>query len=381
MKYKDYKKGYSALRRIINDEELEFSRQFAKFTFSFSERYNRRTELRGIWNAKTNNVVGFINSRGNVFIRTNSIYAEHLIGSKNKVIKNDNLRPVRSKVSSHIKNLSKLNLYAEKGVDRLIDNGDKPKRVFLFEFEKTVSMDERFIYERVKELLKKHKLPNTLFAINNSSFVAEEVVGRDSLKVYLDIEDYLEAIEREERLDRIKTDIARTFISNVRDIAQHAVINSLTMNPLQFTYNVDGEDTVTGRILLNRLNMTYPANMPIADWLGIDTVKRLIRFEERLGSLAERGIDEMARRDEGDRLQETTDGGRIYTYAADALRIGDAGHSVVRPTLSCAEWSTNSQRGTSTVEEVPASEFIREQIASLTPVDITAFYQELDTTG
>ena len=362
MKYKDYKKGYSALRRIINDEELEFSGQFAKFTFSFNERYNPRTQLRGIWNAKTNNVVGFINARGNVFIRPNSIYAEHLICSKNKVIKNDNLRPVRSRVGSHIKNLSKLNLYAEKGVDRLIDNGDEPKRVFLFEFERTVSMDERFINNRVRELLKKHKLPNTLFAVNNSSFVAEEVVGGDSLKIYLDIEDYSEAIERKERLDRIKTDIARTFISNVRDIAQHAIITNYTMNPLQFTYNVDGEDTVTGRIALNRLDMAYNANTPITDWLYIETVKRLISFEERVGSLAERGIDEMAMREERDRRQEITNDGHRYTYAADAFRAGYTGHSVVTPIMSYAEWSTNSQWGTSTIEEVPASEITREQI-------------------
>ena len=347
MKYKDYKKGYSALRRIINDEELEFSRQFAKFTFSFNERYNRRAQLRGIWNAKTNNVVGFINARGNVFIRPNSIYAEHLIGSKNKVIKNDNLVPVRRRVSSHIRNLSKLNLYAEKGVDRLIANDDKPKRVFLFEFERTVSMDERFIINRVKELLKKHKLPNTLFALNNSSLVEEEVVGSDSLKIHLDIEDYSEAIEREERLDRIKTDIARTFISNVRYMAQHAIVTRYAMNPLQFTYNVEGEDTVTGRIALNMLDMTYDANMPITDWLDIEAVKRLIRFEERVGSLAERGIDEMAMRQERNTQQEAT--GAIYQYV-----------------------HANSGWSASIIEGVPTVEIARQQLEdmpSLTPLD------------
>ena len=314
MKYREYKNGYSALRRIINDDELEFSRQFVKFDFSFSERYQRDRAIKGIWNARTNNVVAFINKKGNVFVRPASIYTEHLLGSKNKVIKHNNLRGLRNKVGGQVRKYGMLNLYAEKASDRLIANGDKPDKVHLFEFTSGQDMDERFIMRRIKDLLKGKEFPNTLFALDEKSLTVEQRPERESCRIYLDIEDYSEAIAQRERLERIKREIAGAYVQNVREIARQSIINHITMNPLQFTYEVDGEETVTGRIMLNRFDMSYQSEMPIEDWLNAPDIMRLIRFEERVGSLAERGIDEMVRREEADSEQEiTNDWYRLFT--------------------------------------------------------------------
>lgn len=379
MKYREYKKGYSALRRIINDDELEFSRQFVKFDFSFSERYQRDRAIKGIWNAKTNNVVAFINRNGNVFVRPASIYTEHLLGSKNKVIKHNNLLGLRNKVGGQTRKHGMLNIYAEKATDRLIANGDKPDKVHLFEFTSGQDIDERFITRRIKDLLKGRELPNTLFALDEKSLIVEQRPERDSYRIYLDVEDCSEAIAQRERLERIKHEIAGAFVRNVREIAQQSIINNSDINPLQFTYEVDGEETVTGRIMLNRIDMRYPPEMPIESWLNERDIIRLIRFEERVGSLAERGIDEMVRREEVDREQEIID--YTYSYDQNVYRAGYAGRSIVMPRMSHSECSTNDQWATSTVEEMPTVEITREQLdqmASLTPVDTTDFYQEFE---
>ena len=124
MKYNEYKKGYSALRRIINDEELEFSGQFVKFDFSFSERYQNNRAIRGIWNARTNNVVAFINKKGNVFVRPASVYTEHLLGSKNKVIK----QSVIAQALGHIwRNLSATEKAKYKSGSPVISRGAEPR--------------------------------------------------------------------------------------------------------------------------------------------------------------------------------------------------------------------------------------------------------------
>lgn len=361
MKYNEYKKGYSALRRIINDEELEFSGQFVKFDFSFSEQYQNSRAIKGIWNARTNNVVAFINKKGNVFVRPASVYTEHLLGSKNKVIKHNNLRGLRNKVNRLVRKYGMLNLYAEKATDRLIANGDRPDKVHLFEFTSGQDIDESFIMRRIKDLLKGKEFPNTLFALEEKSLTVEQRPERESYRIYLDIEDYSEAIAQRERLERIKREIAGAYVQNVREIARQSIINHITMNPLQFTYEVDGEETVTGRIMLNRFDMSYQSEMPIEDWLNAPDIIRLIRFEERVGSLAERGIDEMARREEVNRRQEITND--IYRYAQDAYRAY-AGLSVM-PRMSNLEYSTNDQLATSTVEGMPTVEITREQLANM----------------
>lgn len=357
MKYNEYKKGYSALRRIINDEELEFSGQFVKFDFSFSEQYQNSRAIKGIWNARTNNVVAFINKKGNVFVRPASVYAEHLLGSKNKVIKHNNLRGLRNKVNGLVRKYGMLNLYAEKATDRLIANGDRPDKVHLFEFTSGQDIDESFIMRRIKDLLKGKEFPNTLFALEEKSLTVEQRPERESYRIYLDIEDYSEAIAQRERLERIKREIAGAYVQNVREIARQSIINHITMNPLQFTYEVDGEETVTGRIMLNHFDM-YPQDIPIEDWLNAPYIMRFIRFEERVGSLAERGIDEMARREEVNRRQEITND--IYRYAQEAY----AGLSVMPP-MSHLEYSINDQLATSTVEGMPTVEITREQLANM----------------
>ena len=362
MKYREYKKGYSALRRIINDDELEFSRQFVKFDFSFSERYQNDREIKGIWNARTNNVVAFINRNGNVFVRPASIYTEHLLGSKNKVIKHNNLRGLRNKVGGNVRKFGMLNMYAEKAVDRLLANGDKQGKVQLFELAPGQDIDEGFITRRIKDLLKGRELPNTLFALDEKSLTVEQRPERDSSRIYLNIEDYAEAIAQKERLERIKREIAGAFVQNVREIARQSIISRSAMNPLQFTYEADGEETVTGRIMLDRLGMRYPPEMPIEDWLNAPDIMRFILFEERVGSLAERGIDEMARREEVDRQQEATY--RVYRYAQDAYRAGYAGRSIVVPSISYSEYIVSEAWDALNVE-LPSVEITREQIEEM----------------
>lgn len=343
MKYKDYKKGSSALRRIINDEELEFSRQFAIFHFNITDRGNRGRPLRGIWNVKTKNIIGFVNSRGNVFIRPTSVYAGQLLGAgTNKVIKHTSLRNLRNKVGSHTKNYGLLNLYAENAVDRLIENGDTPNKVYLFKFPMNMRMDERWLMNRIQELLKKKKLPNTLFALNENSLVAEQRVERDEHKVYLQIEDYSEAIAQRERLERIKTEIAEAFIGNIREIAHNAIITQHSLNPIQFTYTVDGEEQVTGRIKLNRLDLAYPPEVPISEWLRVDDVARQIVFEERIGSLAERGIDELAQREERNiRQGYTRISQSMYQQYHDFL-ASNPGGTIRVPRMPSTAWTQTS---------------------------------------
>lgn len=336
MKYSDYKKGSSALRRIINDEELDYSRQFAKFYFHFNER--RGPAVRGIWNAKTKNVVAFVNGKGNVFIRPASVYSGQLIGSgTNKVIKNNNLNTLRRQVGSRIKANAHTNLLAEKAVDRLTENKDKPDKVFLVELTEGMNFDQSFFINRIKDLLKKSKLKNTLFALKSGdSLVAEKRVDRDTHRVYLDIKDYAEAIAQEERVERIKQEIAETFLENIREIAQNAILSSSSMNPLQFTWK-DGDDVVTGRIKLNRMDMAYPQDMPIREWLDERVIMRLISFEERVGSLAERGIDEMQIRDQRNVSQDMMN--RMYEQYTEQFRRG---RTMVMPRMSYSEWSNAS---------------------------------------
>lgn len=301
MNYRNYKKGYSALRRIINDEELEYSRQFAKFNFSFSERYQPDRQMRGIYNAKTNNVVAFINARGNVFVRPSSVYADALIyGSKNKVIKNPNMRSIRGHVSSHLKRYALANLFSENAADRLIENKDKPNKVFLGKVDDASNIDIRFFTDTLKKKLNKDKFKNTLYAIQEGDLVVErrpEDQEQNRHRIYLNVQDYSEAIAQQEKIDKVKREIAVAFVSNVREIAKDSILTGSSMNPLQFTYTMDGEE-FTGRIKLNRMDMAYPPDMPISDWLKAEDIVRYIEFSERVGSLAERGIDEMQQREE-----------------------------------------------------------------------------------
>jgi len=299
----NYKKGYSALRKIINDDELEFSRQFAKFTFCMTERWSARSELKGIYNSKTNNVVAFVNKKGNVFFRKNSIYANHILESKNKVILHKDLRSLRHKVPSNIKVSSKWHNMAELAVERLVKNDDKPNRVFLFSFIADDRLDDRFIIRQIKALLKAMPHSNTLYALENSSLIVEEDVSQHKYKAYIEIQDYSEAIAEKERIDRIKNEIAETFIGHIQEISQQSITTGTTMNPMQFTFTESNGTEVTGRIALNRLDMMYPREMPVRDWINAEHIVRYITFQERMGSLEERGIDEIAIREENERRQ------------------------------------------------------------------------------
>ena len=344
MNYRNYKKGYSALRRIINDDELEFSRQFGKFSFSFSERYQENRVMRGIYNAKTNNVVAFINARGNVFIRPNSIYATPLIyGSKNKVIKNDNLRAIRSHVSGHVKRYALANMFGENAADRLIENKDEPNKVFLGKVNDNSEIDIRFFTKVLETRLDKKKFKNSLYAIKEGDLVVErrpEDQAVNQHRVYLNVQDYSEAIAQQEKIDKVKQEIAVAFVSNVREIAQDSILTGSSMNPLQFTYTMDGEQ-FTGRIKLNRMDMAYPPDMPITEWLKPQDLVRYIEFTERVGSLAERGIDEMANREDNnlnELRQRMTN--RMYNEYVDYLRVNPGG-TIRVPRMNDAVWHTD----------------------------------------
>ena len=299
-----YKRGYSALRKIINDDELEFSRHFAKFTFCMTERWSARGELKGIYNSKTDNVIAFVNKKGNVFFRPNSIYADHILESKNKVLMHNNLRAFRNKVPSNIKTYAKWHNMAELAVDRLIENDDKPNKVFIFGFKPDIRIDERHILREMRAILKESPYKNTLYALSNSNLMIEESPLHDKYKVYLGIEDFSEAIAEKERVERIKKEIAETFIGHIREISQQSITNGTSMNPIQFVFTESNGTEVTGRIALNRLDMMYPSDMEVRDWLQPDYIVSHITFQERLGSLEERGIDEQAIRAEHERMRE-----------------------------------------------------------------------------
>ena len=341
MNYSNYKRGYSALRAIINNDELEFCRQFAAFQFQLNDnRWSERRLLRGIYNAKTNNIVAFVNNKGNVFIRPNSIYAEHLIkGSKNKVIKNNNLRNYRNKVGSHIKNKALINLFAENAVDKLIANKDKPNNVFIGKAGDGINFDIRFFNNVLTKNLDKDKFKNTLYALKESALQVEKRpedadTGRHS--VYLKIEDKSEVIAQEEKIERIKREIEQAYVSNIREIARDAILSNHSMNPLQFTYKT-GDETYTGRIMLNRVDMSFTEHTPISDWIRPGDLLRYINFEEPVHSLAERGIDEMQQRNERDERQAMMD--RMVNYSYE--QYARAGATIRVPRMENVEWAVS----------------------------------------
>jgi len=309
-----YKKGYSALRKIINDDEADYVRHFAKFHFVMGERYSERAQLKGIYNLKTNNVIAFVNRKGNVFMRPNSIYADHLLESKNKVLMHNNLRDLRGKVPSHVKSGAVSNNLAETAVDRLILNDDEPNKVFLFSIKADGRFDERFVMKRIKQLLKPLDTSNTLYALENNRLIAEEVLRQDKYKIYLQIDDYSEAIAEKKRVERVKKEVSEAFYSNIREIAENSITSGHSLNPMQFTYTDSEGVEVTGVIKLHRLDMNYPREMAIGDWLRPENIAQVIEFRDRIGSLESRGIDEMAIRAE----REAADERRMRQMEAEA---------------------------------------------------------------
>lgn len=323
MNISNYKKGYSALRHIINDDELQYARHFGKFVFTMNDRWSERAQLKGIYNAKTNNVIAFVNGKGNVFIRPNSIYADHLLNSKNKVLIHNHLRDFRNKVPSNVKASAMWNNMAESAIDRLVNNGDEPNKVFLFAFNANNRLDERFIMQTIARTLKKNYkdgFKNTIYSLENSSLIAEQVIDQDKYKVYIEVGDYAEAIAEKERIERIKKEISEAFYNNISEIAQDSITSGHSLNPMQFTYTDSEGVEVTGRIKLQRLDLNYPREMPITDWLRPEDIANQIVFQERVGTLESRGIDEMAiraEREEAERMQA-----QMYEHMANSMRPG-----------------------------------------------------------
>lgn len=337
MKYSSYKQGYSALRRIINDEELDFSRHFGSFRFVMGDRWRDGKEIRGIYNYKTRNVVAFINKKGNVFVRANSIYAQPLKGSKNKVIEHKNMRIIRNKVDNYMKSRLYMHVMAQTAVDNLIANGDNLGRVLLFKLRRdSDNIDERFIQRQIVKLLKetKKKLPNSLYAIEHGRIFDEAYLQTNDrwYKPHINIIDASEAIAKEEREARIKKEVSEAFYNHIRDIAQDAITSGHSLNPMQFIYTDSEGVEVTGRIKLQRLDLNYPREMPIEDWLRPENVADQIVFEERVGTLESRGIDEMALREERERQEREREEQMMrdmIQYEEMARNMVPGGHIVV----------------------------------------------------
>lgn len=290
MKYNNYRQGYSALRRIINDEELDFSRHFGSFRFVMGDRWRDGKEIRGIYSYKTRNVVAFINKKGNVFVRPNSIYATPLLGSKNKVIMHNNLRSIRGKVDNYFKSRLYMHTLAVTAVDNLISNGDNLGSVMLFKLRRDSSdIDERFIQRQIVKLLKesRKKLPNSLYAVENGRIFDETnlEINDKWYKPHIKVEDATELIRQKERVERIKKEVSESFYNHIREIAQDAITSGHSLNPMQFVYTDSEGEEVTGRIKLQRLDLNFPREMPIEDWLRPEHIADQIVFEERIGTL------------------------------------------------------------------------------------------------
>lgn len=313
MKYSNYKKGSSALRHILNNENIEYSGHFASFMFNLRDS-SRGRSIRGIYNAKTNNVIAFINTRGNIFMRPNSVYFDKIESGSKKVIKNERLREIRNKVPSRAKGNARYNILAEQAVDKFIKNKDKPNRVYLFSIKQGEGTDVHFIQRRIRELFMERRLekrfPNTTYGLNMENFTVEETM--EAFKLYWEVQDYEKVIAKEQHEKMIKYEVAKAFIDNVREIAQESITNHSTLNPLQFTHTI-GDEKVVGTLNLSRMDMSYPVEMPIRDWLNEDYLVRYISFHEALGTLESRGIDEMSSEERRSIHQ------RMYDYARNTV--------------------------------------------------------------
>ena len=85
--------------------------------------------------------------------------------------------------------------------------------------------------------------------------------------------------------------------------------------------------------------MAYPPEMPISEWLKPQDIVRYIEFTERVGSLAERGIDEMQRREESgyDQLrQRMTDS--MYQQYEEYSRMNPGG-TIRIPRMQEVRWN------------------------------------------
>ena len=346
----NYKKNYSALRRIINDDELEYSRNFVKFQFNRHDRNREGQYNKGIYNVLTNNVIAMVNPKGNVFFRASSIYAPHIKESKNKVILDKNMRRFKNFVGSHQKMYGKMNMMAEKAAERLIENDDEPNKVLLFHWNPNERLDDRWVIRRIKDIVKPKDDSNTGYALNNLSLIGEEDKQHDRYKAYLQIEDFSEKIRIKQREDKAKKAVINSLLSNLADIVQSSIMARGTLNPLQFTYR-DEEGEMTGYLNMRDMYLDIPSDINIREYYSERQLLGLVRFGDRLGSLVEQGVDEQELRMEQERRQQERneqmmrDAQRYaeLAYAPGSIYRYDGSANIRVPHFNEVTWVTREQ--------------------------------------
>lgn len=276
MKYSSYLKGYSALRTVVNTD-TSMKRQFSVQSWSRGRRGRRVTQL--VWNANTDNVVAMINHAGTVFIRPNSVYANHLLSStKKKVIVKNNLNQYRSHVSTQVRVNAKINYIVETALDRLIEHDDAIGRVYLFSIESNTSLNIKSIVKKIN-LKVGDKLPNTKMSLDDTSnIVITQEIGTDKTKVYVEIKDFTETIRQQELEDAVREEIAIEFYENFTEIRDNSIISARSMNPLAFRTEHDGQH-FEGYIYLNRFNWLIPDGRSPRQHVNITELKSAISFE------------------------------------------------------------------------------------------------------
>lgn len=286
VKYINYLKSYSALRRILNtDNSME--RQFAVQDWHQGRRGNRVAKL--IWNANTDNVVAMVNPAGTVFVRPNSVYANHLLSStKKKVIVKKNLNEYRGHVSTPVRNNARINYMVETALDGLIEHDDAIGRVYLFSIESNTSLDIRSIIKNIN-LKVGDKLPNTKMSLDDiSNIVIVQEHGTDKTKVYVDIKDFTETIRQQELEDAVREEIAIEFYENFTEIRENSILSARSINPLAFRAEHDGQH-FEGYIYLNRFNWRIPDGRSPRQHVNITELKSAISFEPVTGDVPHRG--------------------------------------------------------------------------------------------
>lgn len=248
MKHSSYKKGYSALRKIINRPEINASRQFSSVRFRVSG--NSGSSVMGIYNLLTDNLVAFVNNKGVAFVRPNSVYFSQLTGSSLKVVKNDNLSSYRSNVSRSIKIAAATSYYSSKVIELLIKNNDKPGSLVLFNFNRVIGINNSSFVANIRDAMHKAKLNNTLFSLDMLQFNNQDGNNIATLCIS-DMSEKIKAVEEEKKL---KLEIANAFVNNISDIVTKATQDVNSMSSLKIKYEKNDGELVIGVLDLGNIN-------------------------------------------------------------------------------------------------------------------------------
>ena len=274
MKYSDYKRSYSALRRVLRENE-QYGGHFSKFNMNMGSGLKKRKQ-RGIWSARTENVVAVINRKGTVFVRPNSIFAEALKGSSHKVLFKDNLVDFRGQANSNVRRQAVMSSYAEKAVRRLIENNDKPNNVYLFSFLKDINIDVYFLISRLEQLLQlyaRNNYENTKRSVTYRALKFEDDYKNNKIKAYVDVTDWAEKIALEKLREKAKVEIIRHFVENKYAIVRQSILNRRSVNPIEFEYIIEDKH-LYGTIMAQYIEFS------VSDELLVEYVKEAIAWRD-----------------------------------------------------------------------------------------------------